>query len=140
MIIGDTNVVSEFMKPRPNSRVLEWQDALDTDSFHVTAITVGELLYGAARTPAGKRKDELDEKIQRMLSSTLPGRVLPFGHRAAERYAEIRATLEKMGRPISEADYRIAATVRSYGAVLATRNVTHFEHCGIEVINPWEEG
>ena len=106
-------------------------------AFFTTTITEAELLYGAALLPGGSRRRALDAVLSELLGGQFAGRILPFDSVAAREFADIAATRRRAGRPIGEADARIAAIARSRGASLATRNVTDFAGCGLNVIDPW---
>lgn len=137
MIILDTNVVSELMRPAPATTVVDWvADQVASESY-LTAITLAELLYGVARFGDGRRTIELTELVEAMVTEDFEHRVAPFDETAAAHYADIVVRREHSGRPISTADAQIAAICRSYGAVLATRNVDDFTDTGISVVNPW---
>ena len=137
MIVLDTNVVSELMRSAPAELVVNWVDQQTTTDVHLTAVTVAELLYGVARLPDGSRKADLTERIEAMLTEDFDHRVLPFDETAAVHYADIVVSRERAGRPIGMADAEIAATCRSHGAVLATRNIDDFANTGITTVNPW---
>ncbi len=137
MILLDTNVLSELMRPAPNAAVEHWLTAQPDTSMFISAITEAELRYGAALLPSGKRRSALTTEIEGMLEEDFGGRILPFDRLAAQAFADIAANRRGAGRPISQADAQIAAIARSRGASLATRNVPDFDGCGIEVINPW---
>ncbi|HVH79335.1 MAG TPA: type II toxin-antitoxin system VapC family toxin [Stellaceae bacterium] len=138
MIVLDTNVLSEALRPTPSSIVLGWMREEPLEAAFTTSITEGELLFGIARLPEGRRRDALEAVINRLLRERFAGRILPFDSAAAREFAEIAAARRRIGRPISEPDARIAAITKSRGAVLATRNVTDFADCGLELINPWD--
>jgi toxin FitB len=137
MIIVDTSVVSELLRPIPEPRVEEWLAAQDGLDIYLTAISEAELRYGVAIMENGKRRDGLAEAIDRILRDDMAGRVLAFDSAAAEAYATIAAGRRAAGRPIAQADCQIAATARVRGAAVATRNTTDFEGCGVDLINPW---
>ena len=137
MIVLDTNVLSEAIKPDASERVLGWLALPPRSTLFTTAITKAELLYGVEVMPKGQRRSALHAAIAKILTQLLSDRVLPFDAEAAEVYSRIAASRRAMGRPISEADAQIAAIVHSRGAALATRNTRDFEHCGIKVLNPW---
>jgi toxin FitB len=140
MIVLDTNVVSELMRPAPAERVVTWVNQQLATSCHMTAITLAELLYGVARLVDGRRKAELADLIEAMVADDFEHRVLAFDETAAAHYADIVTQRERAGKPISAADAQIAATCRSHGADLATRNVADFVDTGITIVNPWVEG
>ncbi len=138
MIILDTNVLSEALSPAPSDAVMDWLGAQDRLAVFITAITQAELLYGIEMLPAGKRRSLLSTAVQRIFLDEFPGRMLLFDEDAANVYAGIVAKRARMGRPISQFDAMIAAIAASRGGGVATRNVRDFEHCGIEVLNPWD--
>jgi predicted nucleic acid-binding protein len=137
MIILDTNVVSELLRPAPSSAVEAWLAAQDGATVFFTAIAEAELRLGVAILPAGRRRTSLAEAIDAMLEEDFRDRILPFDTAAAQAYATIAATRRAAGRPISQFDCQIAAIARIRQALLATRNTADYEDCGIEVINPW---
>jgi hypothetical protein len=137
MIVPDTNVLSETLRPAPSARVLEWMRSEPASALFTTAITGSELLYGVALLPEGRRRQSLESVVGLIFAEDLAGRVLPFDSAAAREFADIAASRHRAGRPISEADARIAAIARSRGAALATRNVGDFAGCRLELIDPW---
>jgi predicted nucleic acid-binding protein len=137
MIVLDTNVLSETLRPKPSAIVLIWMRSEPVSSLFTTTITEAELLYGIALLAPGKRRQSLEAVVGLIFTDDLAGRILPFDSAAAREYAEIAAARRRAGRPISEADARIAAIARSRGAALATRNVQDFAGCELQVIDPW---
>jgi toxin FitB len=135
MIVLDTNVLSELMRQRPSPRVQRWY--LAQVDLYTTAITQAEMLYGLELMPTGRRKLETLDALNRIFREVFAPRILIFDSMAAVLFADLAASRKKMGRPIKHPDAQIAAIARSRGATIATRNVGDFEHCGIEVINPW---
>ena len=140
MILIDTNVISELMRPQPAPQVLAWFATEDAATLHLSAVGEAELRRGAAKLPAGQRRDLLIAQIDAMINEDFAGRVVPFDSNAAVAFAAIDAGRRDAGRPIAFADCQIAATARAHGATLATRNVADFEGCGVGVINPWNVG
>jgi len=137
VILLDTNILSELMRPAPAPAVEQWLAAQPDAGVFISAVTEAELRYGAALLPAGKKRTQLLAEIEGMLEEDFSGRVLPFDSLAAREFAKITSERRRSGTPISQADAQIAATARSRGASLATRNAQDFEGCGIEVVNPW---
>lgn len=138
MIVADTNVLSEPLRPRPDSLVLAWI-AEHGDELAITSITVGELLYGARRLPSGKRRNALLVAVESLVASAAD-RVLPYDERAAQHYAVLRAQREAVGRSVSVEDTMIAAICLAGGHDVATRNARDFDDAAITVHNPWEQG
>jgi predicted nucleic acid-binding protein len=137
MILLDTNVVSELMRPAPSEAVLAWFAAQDAGDLYLSAIGEAELRRGAALLPAGKRRDQLMATIDAMIAEDFAGRILPFDSAAAQAFVLVFLERRAAGRPISFADCQIAATARAQGAAIATRNTADFAGCGIAVIDPW---
>ena len=137
MIVWDTNVVSELMRPEPHAQVVAWTDRQTVSEVFITAITLAELWYGIGRLPTGRRRNELAEAFGEMLAEDFERRVLDFDGVAAAHYADLVVRRERIGRPISMADAQIAAICRSHGATVATRNVDDFADVGVDIVNPW---
>ncbi|WP_420623813.1 type II toxin-antitoxin system VapC family toxin [Candidatus Poriferisodalis sp.] len=139
MLILDTNVVSELMREHPRPEVLAWIDRQLTDDLYVTAVTEAEVRTGIAMLPEGERRRGLSVAAARAFEVLFADRVLSFDSNAAQAYAAIAAARRASGHPISQADCQIAAIARSLGTSVATRNVSDFEGCGIDVVNPWTD-
>lgn len=137
MILLDTNVLSELMRAKPDPKVLAWVDAQPASELVICAITVAEILYGIARMPDGKRKQGLLDLAAAMFDEDFAGNILPFDADAAVHYAEIAAQSEARGRVVEMADAQIAAIGRLHDAVIATRNIRHFESLGVDLVDPW---
>jgi predicted nucleic acid-binding protein len=137
VIVLDTNVLSELLRPEPEPRVMAWLDEQPRASVFTSAVTQGEILYGIRLLPDGQRRRKLWEAAVAIFTEDFSGHVLGFDGDAAGHYAEIGASRRAAGRPISQFDAVIAAITRSRGAALATRNSKDFEECGIQVVNPW---
>lgn len=138
MIVLDTNVLSEVLRPTPEPRVLSWMADQPRASLFTTTVTRGELFYGLHLLPDGKRRQDLFDAVRAIFDQDLAGQILSFDNEAADAYADIAAARRNMGYPISQFDAMIAGIARSRGAGVATRNVKDFKDCGIEVIDPWQ--
>ena len=136
MIVLDTNVVSELMRPSPEAAVLAWINNQAAETLWLNSVVVSELLYGVARLPDGKRRAQLAQAVQTMLAEDFSGRVLPFDLDAAVVYADLVAMRERQGQPVDMADAQIAAICLAHGATLATRNTKHFEGLNLTLRNP----
>jgi predicted nucleic acid-binding protein len=137
VIVLDTIVVSELMRPVPNPAVLAWVDAQSDRDLWLCSVVVSELLYGLARLPTGSRRAQLTQAFEAMLAEDFAGRVLAFDLPAAVVYADLVSARKQLGKPLAMADAQIAATCLAHGAQLATRNVRDFEGLGLGWMNPW---
>jgi len=136
MIVLDTNVVSETLKPQPDTAVLAWLDAQLAETLHLSSVTVAELLFGVAVLAAGKRRDRLAAAVDGLVG-LYHGRVLPFDVEAARTYAALAATARARARGFPVPDGYIAATAASRNFIVASRDASAFEACGLQAINPW---
>lgn len=136
MIVLDTNVVSETLKPQPDAAVLAWLDAQLAETLHLSSVTVAELLFGVAVLAAGKRRDRLAAAVDGLVD-LYQGRVLPFDVEAARTYAVLAATARARARGFPVPDGYIAATAASRNFIVASRDASAFEACGLQAINPW---
>ena len=137
MIILDTNVISELTRPVPEPKVLAWLEAQAGDALFTTAISRGEMIYGACILSAGRRRAKLLEEVEAIFSIDMAGRVLSYDEAAADAHARFAALRRTQGRPTSQSDAMIAGIALSLGATLATRNVKDFDGFGIALIDPW---
>lgn len=138
MIILDTNVVSEPLKPKPDAAVLSWLDRQVPDALYLTTISVAELLEGVERLPAGRRRNALRQAITGGVLAIFDDRLLSFDRAAAEAFAALNGRARKAGLAISFADGQIAAIAAARGFIVATRDVAPFRAAGIETIDPWQ--
>lgn len=137
MIVLDTNVLSEALRPVPEPSVLIWLSNQPRASLFLTTVTRGEILYGIRLLADGKRRRGLWDAARKIFDADFADQVLSFDNDAADVYAEIAASRRAAGKPISQFDAMIAATARSRGASLATRNAKDFEDCGVDIVDPW---
>ncbi|PZN95607.1 MAG: VapC toxin family PIN domain ribonuclease [Hyphomicrobiales bacterium] len=138
MIVLDTNVISEMLRPAPNASVATWLAAQPPASIFTTAITQAEINYGLLLLPNGKRRTELGEAILPIFAEDFEGRVLSFDPQSAGVYASVAVARRRAGMPISQFDAQIAAIALSRGAAIATRNVADFAGIGLTVVDPWQ--
>ncbi len=138
MIVLDTNVLSEVVKPRPSPDVVRWLADQDRVALFTTTITQAEMLYGLERLADSPRKQSLRLAVEGMFAEDFEGRVLNFDQPSAAAYAQLHHQRRTHGLTISQSDTMIAAIAISIGAAVATRNTKDFEDCGIPLINPWQ--
>lgn len=137
MIVLDTNVISEAMKPVPHPSVQAWLNDQAAETLYLSSVTLAELLYGIAALPAGKRKDMLAQTLDGLMQ-LFRDRALPFDSNTARLYAELAVTARTCGQGIPIPDGYIAAIAASRGFIVASRDAGPFKAAGLAVINPWE--
>lgn len=137
MIVIDTDVASELMRPVPSPVVVAWVRAWRASELYATSITLAEILYGIERLPESRRKALLRTAATEVFSA-FSDRVLAFDAPAAEHYAAIVGARERAGVPISGFDAQIAAICHERGATLATRNTKDFHDTGVTIVDPWD--
>lgn len=137
MIILDTNVVSEAMKPEPNRSVQAWLNNQAIETLYLSSVTLAELLFGIAALPAGKRKEMLEQALNGLMG-LFRDRILSFDIDAARHYAELAVTARNGGRGFPTPDGYIAAIAASRKFTVASRDTAPYEAANVSVINPWE--
>lgn len=138
MILLDTNVLSEPLKPGADPGVLAWIDAQAIETLYLSTITLAEIRFGIAAMPDGRRRRILQQQFEARVLPVFAGRILPFDMEATFAYAALRATARAAGRAIGTADGYIAAIASAHGLVVATRDTAPFMAVGLTVINPWD--
>lgn len=133
----DTNVVSEWTKPRPNPRVVAWLAQVDEDQVFLSVVTFAELRHGIERLPAGRRRRELDAWLRLELPQRFEDRIALIDGAVADEWGRLVAQREARGRPIQSMDGLIAATARVHALTLVTRNAQDFQLSVKSVLNPW---
>jgi predicted nucleic acid-binding protein len=137
MIILDTNVLSELMRPKPSAQVVSWVEEQPAAELFTTSITEAEIFYGIELLAKGKRREGLLAAADAMFDEDFTGRILDFDSDAARVFSRIATRRRALGQPISHPDAQIAAIAQLRSALLATRNTADFANCGIRVIDPW---
>jgi predicted nucleic acid-binding protein len=137
MIVLDTNVVSEFMRQRPEPRVVDWLHQQPSRKIWTTSITVFEIQHGLNIMPAGKRQHTLFQQFHQSLEQDFEGRILGFDTDAAKAAADVSAKYKTSGKGADIRDMQIAGIVHSRAATLATRNIKDFRLSKIELVDPW---
>lgn len=137
MIVLDTNVVLEAMKPEPHTSVRAWLNEQAAETLYLSSVTLAELLFGIAALPTGKRKDMLAQALDGLMG-LFRDRVLPFDTDAARHYAGLAVTARSGGRGFPTPDGYIAAIAASRGYMVASRDKAPYEAAGVSVISPWD--
>ena len=127
-----------MMRGTPHPGVRGWLDEQIETDLLLSSVSEAELRYGIERLPKGRRRDDLETELSEVLRDDFGGRILPFDRAAARAYAIIKAERRVSGGSYATEDCMIAATAKSIGAAVATRNVRDFQNCGVKVINPWD--
>lgn len=140
MIVLDTNVVSEPLKPRPDIAVMAWLDAQEPQTLYLSSITLAEILTGIETMPVGSRRTQLKSALDGDILPLFEGRLLQFDKRAAQAFALIQARVKSAGIAISFADCAIASIAQVNGYAVATRNVRDYQNTGVKLLNPWIDG
>jgi predicted nucleic acid-binding protein len=138
MIVLDTNVVSEAMKPEPNLSVQNWLNEQAIETLYLSSVTLAELLFGIAALPDGKRKEMLEQAFNGF-TNLFKDRVLPFDIDAARHYAELALTAKDKGRGFPTPDGYIAAIAASRKFIVASRDTAPYDAAGVPIINPWKK-
>jgi predicted nucleic acid-binding protein len=137
MIIVDTNVISEAVRPGRNPIVVNWLDAQVIESLYLTATSLSELRLGIETLPTGKRKEALGVDVNALIANFFASRILPFDRDAALAYGALVAAARAVGRTVGVTDGQIGAIADVRGFTVATRDTTPFVALGIPVLNPW---
>ncbi len=137
MIILDTNVVSEPLRPEPSPPVLAWLDRQDPATLYLATISLAELHAGIATLPSGRRRARLQHAVTEQISVLFADRVLAFDAAAADAFGRVFAGARRAGNPIDFADCAIAAIAAAHSFAVATRNARDFRGTGVALLNPW---
>jgi len=133
----DTNVVSEWVKPRPDPNVVRWLADIDEDRVCLSVITFAEIRQGVDEMAPGRRRDALKTWLEDDLSLRFEGRIIGVDLHVAESWGALMARSNKMGIKLNVMDAFIAATAEVHALTLVTQNTKHFEKLGIALENPW---
>jgi predicted nucleic acid-binding protein len=136
MILLDTNVISEAMKPEPHPAVRDWLDEQAAETLFLSSVTVAELMFGVGALPGGRRRDKLAAAVDGVLE-LFADRILPFDTAAARRYADLAVTARAAGKRFPTPDGYIAAIAASRGFAIASRDTSAFAAAGLKVLDPW---
>ena len=136
MILLDTNVISEAMKPAPEAAVRDWLDEQAAETLYLSSVTIAELTFGIGALPQGRRKDRLMAALEGVMA-LFGERILPFDTEAARRYGDLAVRARAAGRGFPTPDGYIAAIAATHEFAVASRDASAFEAAGLAVIDPW---
>ena len=134
----DTCILSELVKPEPNPKVIKWISSFPSDSFFLSALTIGEIRKGITKLPESKKKQKLAGWLITLLKD-YKDRIYKIDVTVAENWGVMQGKAEQNGKPMSTIDSLIAATAKAHNLIIVTRNETDFQGGNIPVINPWDE-
>lgn len=137
MILLDTNVVSEMMKPSGDANARRWMDSHAEIDFYLATPIIAELRFGLALLPEGRKKAALTKACRAIEEEIFVGRILPFDQRAAHAFALLRAKRQALGKPLNVMDALVASVASAHAMTLATRNVADFGDLELVVVNPF---
>lgn len=140
MMLLDTNILSEMMRPKPDENVILWLNQQHSQNLFISSIGIAEISYGLYVLPKGKRKQQLQIRFEQFISQAFQFRLLDFNEQAANRYGSVMGEAKLTGHPMSIADGQIASIALVNAFTLITRNIKDFKHSGIKLINPFEAG
>ena len=132
-------MLSEIPRPEPDANVAAWLVSQPKQQIFTNFINQAEILFGIALLPRGQRRDMLQAAIEGIFGEDFGGRVIAFSADCSLHYADIAVGRKLLGRPISQFDAMIAAFTRAHGVRRVTCSTAYFEHCEIEVLNPWRQ-
>ena len=139
MIIADTNIISEWMKPIPDSSVITWLDKQEATNLFITTISIAEIYYGLNALPLGNRRQTLEKAFSDSIMEAFQYRILAFDEKSAQIYGYLMGHRKSLGRPLSILDGQIASIASANKMHLATRNTRDFYECSIQLINPFDD-
>ena len=138
MIIIDTNIISEMMKPRPSDKVINWIDQQEVIQLYISTVTIAEISYGINVIPERNRRILLEDSFNKVLRDAFEHRIFSFDEVAAHFYGKIMGRRKEIGKPLSILDGQIAAIARANNLAVATRNIRDFSDCSLDLINPFD--
>jgi predicted nucleic acid-binding protein len=134
----DTCVLSEFTRHQPAERVIQWMDSMDESKLFLSVVTIGEIQRGIERLPESHRKNELIAWLNDGLVNRFDRRIVNIDVPGMFLWGSLTVRMESIGKPMSVMDSLIVASALHQNMIIVTRNVTHFQSCGVQVVNPWE--
>lgn len=137
MIVLDTNVVSEIMKPDPHPAVRAWLNYQVAETFYLSSVSIAESLFGFGALPPGNRRNKLSQAFDSVVG-LFKGRILPFDFAAAQHYSLPALTAKAAGRGFPVPDGYIAAIASARGFVVASRDTSPYNSASVIVANPWD--
>jgi tRNA(fMet)-specific endonuclease VapC len=133
----DTNIVSELISKKPNTKVLEFISSINENDVLLSVVTIGEIKSGIEKLEDSKRKEVLNTWLNEDLLNRFNNRLLTIDLDIMLVWGEIIQKNKKIGNPLPILDSLIGATCISNNLTLITRNESDFNTLDIKVINPF---
>lgn len=133
----DTCVISELVKARPQTSVIEWIDSTKEEQIYLSSLTIGEIFQGIELIPNGKKKDKFLNWVNIDLLNRFQEKIIPITFEVAQKWGEISGVSEKAGKKLPVIDSLIAATGITFSLIVVTRNIKDLERTGAKILNPW---
>ncbi len=134
----DTNCVSELVRVRPESRVVEWFESTEESILYLSVLTFGEIRKGLASLAPSRKRASLESWLEADLNTRFQGRVLPVDQAVADRWGWLAADAKRRGKRLAVVDGLLAATALQHNLTLVSRNTADFHGVAVDVFNPWE--
>jgi len=134
----DTNVVSEWVRPRPDHNVISWLAGVDEDRVYISVISLAEIRRGVELLPAGRRRERLASWLAEELPVRFEERILDIDAQVATTWGVVMARGQKSGMTLGSMEAFVAATAETHDLTLATRNIKDFQRLGISLLDPWQ--
>ncbi len=134
----DTCVISEFVKPQPEPKVIDWLNRTDPEQVFLSAVTIGEIQFGINNRPPSNRRTELEIWLNESLFHQFANRILPLDSDVFLIWGQMTAQQRQQGTPMAVMDSLIAAVALRHRIILVTRNVSDFSTTGLSLLNPWQ--
>jgi toxin FitB len=136
----DTNIISESVRPRPDSGVMRWLAEADEDALYLSVLSLAEISHGVEKIPEGPRKQALEEWLRESLPERFESRLLPVDREVSLSWGALMIRAARKGITLGVVDGFFAATAFVFDLTLVTRNVRRFERLEIQLLNPWKSG
>lgn len=132
----DTNVVSEWMKPTADHRVIYWLAEAEEDRLHLSVATIAEIRFGIEALPGGRRRQSLTAWLAHDLVERFDSRILGLDQSIAHCWGVMKGRARQLGRCLGDMNGWIAATAQVHHLTLVTRNLKNFANLGVELLDP----
>jgi predicted nucleic acid-binding protein len=133
----DTCVICEPSQKKPSAKVVAWLDAQPEEMLYLSVLTFGEIRKGVARLPAGPKRKRLESWLEHDLRARFAGRIIPLDEEIADDWGRLQAAAEGRGHVLPTLDSQLAATARTRGLTLVTRNTSDFASNEVSLFDPW---